>query len=218
MSEAAKPKTTASQVDLVAGMKVLQAALGSDDLAKQVFADANALDRQTSRNHFEARLEYVKQIAQISANTQTAVEEQGRQTLKWLFLLNAGAIALVLTFAGSKAPELKAMLVAALIKPIAMYAVGCVFVICAGAAGFFNFLQGLGSLPSASALHQFTDPANTAWPNARQISAGETPQDFAQRHLPKIDRTFQVGVICAVFSAVAFVAGSICSALVIVRG
>jgi hypothetical protein len=38
--------------DVVAAMKALQSALGDNDLAKQVFADANASDRQTTRNHF----------------------------------------------------------------------------------------------------------------------------------------------------------------------
>ncbi len=54
---AASNQTAPGQDDLVAGMKALQSALGSEDLAKQVFADANAADRQTNRNHFEARLE-----------------------------------------------------------------------------------------------------------------------------------------------------------------
>jgi len=139
VSETAKPNPTSNNADFVASMKALNEALGSEDLAKQVFADANALDRQTLRSHFDARLEYAKQMAQISADTQKALEEQGRQTLKWLFLLNAGAIALVLTFAGSKAPELKAALVAALFRPILFFAVGCIFVVGAGAAGFSTF-------------------------------------------------------------------------------
>jgi hypothetical protein len=132
--------------------------------------------------------------------------------------LNAGAIALVLTFAGSKGPELKTALVAALIRPVALFAVGCVFVVCAGAAGFFNFVHGLGSLPSAGSLHQFTDPSHKNWPNARQLAEGETSLEFAQRFYPKIDRTFRVGVVFAVFSALAFTIGAIWSVIVVTRG
>jgi hypothetical protein len=216
VNETAKPGLTNNGADFVATMKALKEALGSDDLAKQVFADANALDRQTLRNNFEARLEYAKQMAQISAETQKALEEQGRQTLKWL--LNAGAIALVLTFAGSKAPEMKAALVGALFRPILFFAVGCIFVVGAGAAGFFNFFHGLGTLPSATSLHQFTDPANISWPSARMASEGETSAELRRRLDLKINRTFRVGVLCAVLSALAFVVGAIWSVVIVVRG
>ena len=47
------------QPDFVAAMKALQAALGDNDLAKQVFSDVNAADRQTKQTHFDARIEYV---------------------------------------------------------------------------------------------------------------------------------------------------------------
>jgi thioredoxin-like negative regulator of GroEL len=57
------------EADVVAGMKALQSALGDNDLAKQVYADASASDRQTARNHFEARMEYVRQVAQSSLAT-----------------------------------------------------------------------------------------------------------------------------------------------------
>jgi hypothetical protein len=95
--------TTNTNPDVVAGMKALQAALG-DDLAKQVYSDANAADRQTARNHFEARMEYARQIAQIKLAAEISVKEYGLQKLKWLFLLNAGAIALVLAYIGGKSP------------------------------------------------------------------------------------------------------------------
>jgi hypothetical protein len=210
--------TVESGVDHVAAIKLLKDVLGDTDLAKQVFADANALDRQTRHDHFEARLEYIKHLAQLGADTQKSVEEQGRQTLKWLFLLNAGAIALVLTFAGSKAPEAKALLTGALIKPIAVFVLGCVFVVGAGASGFFNFFHAMGALPSAKALHQFVDPTNKTWPLARMQLEGETLDDFGRRFLSKLDRTFRVGVVCAVFSAVAFAVGAIWSVYIVQHG
>jgi hypothetical protein len=58
-----------SQPDLVTTMKALKAALGDNDLAKQVFSDANATDRQTRRDHFEARKVYVRQMAERTQAT-----------------------------------------------------------------------------------------------------------------------------------------------------
>jgi DNA-binding helix-hairpin-helix protein with protein kinase domain len=74
------------QADLVATMKALQAALGDNDLAKQVFADANAADRQTRQNHSDARKEYVRQMAERSEATENSIREYGLQTLKWAVL------------------------------------------------------------------------------------------------------------------------------------
>lgn len=198
--------------------RTLNEVLGDPDLAKQVFADANALDRQTRHDHFEARLEYAKQLAQRSTDIQKSIEEQSLQTLKWLFLLNAGAIALVLTFAGSKAPEAKALLTGALIKPVAVFVLGCVFVVGAGAAGFFNFFRAMGTLPSANALHQFVDPTNKAWPLARMQLETETLDDFGRRYFPKLDRTFRAGVVCTVLSAIAFAVGAIWSVYIVQHG
>src|SRR4030088_221210 len=70
--------TAEPKPDVVAGMKALQSDLG-DDLAKQVYADASASDRQTTRNHFEARMEYVRQVAQNSLAAENSVKEYGLQ-------------------------------------------------------------------------------------------------------------------------------------------
>jgi hypothetical protein len=70
-----------SEVDLVAAIKALQTALGDNDLAKQVFSDANTADRQTKRDHFEARMEYVRQMAERSQATESSMKEYGLQTL-----------------------------------------------------------------------------------------------------------------------------------------
>src|SRR5260221_10352815 len=117
---------TAPGPDHVQGLKALKEALGDSDLAKQVYADASAADRQPRRDHFEARIEFAKQAAQLNLETQNAVREYGLQTLKWLFLLNAGAIALVLTYIGGKAPDARLSLITQLSKPVALFALGCV--------------------------------------------------------------------------------------------
>lgn len=92
----------AIQPDYVTAMKALQTALGDNDLAKQVFSDANAADRLSKQNHIDARVEYVRQLAERTQATEASIKEYGLQTLKWLFLLNAGAIALVLAYVGCK--------------------------------------------------------------------------------------------------------------------
>jgi hypothetical protein len=126
-----------SQPDFVTAMKALQAALGDNDLAKQVFSDANAADRQSRQNHFDARIEYVRQMALRTQATEASIKEYGLQTLKWLFLLNAGAIALVLAYVGGKGAG-TTLTIGPIAKAAAPFMVGCICVAVAGAFGFFN--------------------------------------------------------------------------------
>jgi hypothetical protein len=200
-----------STVDTI---KALKKALEDNDLAKQVFADANAADRQSRRDHFEARVEFAKQAAQLNLATQKAVTEYGLQTLKWLFLLNAGAIALILTLAGGRAADARLSLIAQLAKPIALFALGCVLVVAAGAAGFFNFFRAGDSLPSLSSLHQFLSPTAKEWPVGRAQLPTESDQEFFRRIKGSLDRTNRVGVVCASGSAFCFFAGAVWAVLV----
>ena len=63
------------------------------------------------------------------------------QTLKWLFLLNAGAIAIVLTYVGNIVGkgQTSSVTAAAVFGAIWPFIAGCICVALAGAAGFFNF-------------------------------------------------------------------------------
>jgi hypothetical protein len=175
--------------DVVAGMKALQSVLGDNDLAKQVYSDASASDRQNTRNHFEARMEYVRQVAQNNLATESSVKEYGLQTLKWLFLLNAGAIALVLAYIGGKSADGKVALVAPLALSTWPFMVGCVCVVLAGALSFFNFSYGAGSLPSPESLHKFLDPTAMSWPPAKMQNADEDVPTFFKRFVRKIGIT-----------------------------
>jgi hypothetical protein len=182
--------TTNTNPDVVAGMKALQAALG-DDLAKQVYSDASAADRQTSRNQFESRMEYARQVAQISLAVESSVKEYGLQTLKWLFLLNAGAIALVLAYIGGKSPDTKVAPLAFATWP---FMVGCVCVVLASTLSFFNFSYAVGSLPSAESLHKFLDPTSMSWPAAKMQNAGEDTPTFFTRFVRKIGLTRYIAI------------------------
>ena len=188
--------TAEPKPDVVAGMKALQSDLG-DDLAKQVYADASASDRQTTRNHFEARMGYVRQVAQNSLAAENSVKEYGLQTLKWLFLLNAGAIALVLAYIGGKSADGKTAIVAPLALSTWPFMVGCVCVVLAGALSFFNFSYAVGSLPSPESLHKFLDPTGMSWPPAKMQNAGEDTPSFFKRFVRKIGLTryFAIGLV-----------------------
>jgi hypothetical protein len=144
---ASEQSSMSEQPDHVQDFKALRDALGSDDLAKQVYADANAADRAARRDAFEARLEYVKQKSQIGQAAESALKEYGLQTLKWLFLLNAGAIGLVLAYVAGKFPDAKGS--PSVLKATWPFAAGCMSVVAAGAFAFFNFSYGAGSIPSA---------------------------------------------------------------------
>jgi hypothetical protein len=58
-----------------------------------------------------------------------------------------------------------------LLKALWPFAVGCVFVTLAGAAGYFNFCYIQTSLPSPETLHNFMDPKAKTWPVARSQDA-----------------------------------------------
>src|SRR5215470_13987882 len=70
------------------------------DLIKQAFSDLTTMYRQNFRNHIEARQEFIRHAAELNRISLRGIIEYGMQTLKWLFLLNAGAIAIVLTYVG----------------------------------------------------------------------------------------------------------------------
>jgi hypothetical protein len=151
------------------------------DLIKQSIADLNALQRQDSRNHFESQLEYVKQIAELKVTALTGIREYGLQTLKWLFLLNAGAIAVILAYVGSSLGKLPSsspsqmIAFAPILKALWPFAVGCAMVVLAGAAGFFNFSYAEISLPSPEALHNFFQPSSKkSWPQPRMSPGWKT--------------------------------------------
>ena len=168
------------QPDFVATMKALEAALGDKDLAKQIFSDANAADRQTRQNHFDARIEYVRQMAERTHATEGSIKEYGLQTLKWLFLLNAGAIALVLAYVGGKSAG-ATLAIGPIVIAAAPFMLGCICVVVAGAFGFFNFTHGFGFQPSSENLHHFLNPDNGKWPRPRMQDQAEDTDVFYKR-------------------------------------
>jgi len=197
-----------SEIDVVAAIKTLQNALGDNDLARQVFSDANTADMQTKRNHFEARVEYVRQMAERSQTTEKSIKQYGLQTLKWLFLLNAGAIALVLAYVGGKSAEAK-MAIGPIAIAAAPFMLGCICVVTAGAFGFFNFSHGFGFQPSPENLHHFLNPNDEKWPRARMQEQEENTAVFYKRFGKKIDRSRNFALGFAWLSVFLFCLGAI---------
>jgi hypothetical protein len=147
--------------------KIKQDAGGDLEIARQSVADVNALQRPEARNHFEARLEYVRQVAENDRAAFKGLVEDGLQTLKWSFFLNAGAIAIVVAYVGSglgRSANGSLSSFAPLLKALWPFAIGCLMVTLAGAGGYFNFCYAPTSLPSAETLHQFMSPAAASWP------------------------------------------------------
>ena len=197
-----------SEPDRVAAMKALQEALGDKDLAKQVFSDASAAARQTRQNHFEARIEYVRQMAQRTQATEASIKEYGLQTLKWLFLLNAGAIALVLAYVGGKSAG-ATLAIGPIVIAAAPFMLGCICVVAAGAFGFFNFTSGFGFQPSSEHLHHFLNPDNGKWPRPRMQDKAEDTDAFYKRFGKKMNRSRNIAMGFAWLSAILFCLGAI---------
>jgi hypothetical protein len=166
-------------------LQMLRSELGDDpDLVKQGFEDANALDRQNHRAHFESRIEYSRLVAQALLAREASVKEYGLQTLRWAFLLNAGAIALVAAYLGARTggrPLMSVQSFAPVFLALWPFALGCVFVVIAGAAGYYNFSYSTGLLPSYEEMHNFHSPASAKWPVPRGMKADEEIRPFFDR-------------------------------------
>jgi hypothetical protein len=167
------------------------------ELVKQALADLRALERQTLRSHFEARQEYVRQHADADREREKAIREYGLQTLKWMFLLNAGAIALIVAYVGGaagKAPNSQLSTFGPLLKALWPFVVGCILVTLSGATGFLNFSYATASAPSTEALHGFLDPNSKSWPIAKFQNMGETTSSFYQRYSYKIGVSRKIAI------------------------
>jgi hypothetical protein len=180
------------------------------DLIRQALADLNTQQRQDARNNFEARLMFVNQVAAHKAAAMDGIREYGLQTLKWSFLLNAGAIAIVLAYIGAlvgKSPNVSLTTFAPVIKSLWPFALGCVSVVLAGAMGFFNFSYAEAVLPPAEALYTFLQPTSQTWPLGRFQLPEETPAQFYHRFSWKVSTTRMMAVALALGSAFFFVYG-----------
>src|SRR5882672_5600479 len=167
------------------------------ELVKQAFGDLTALYRQNFRNYFEARQEFIRHAAELNRISHRGILEYGMQTLKWLFLLNAGAIAIVLTYVGNIVGkgQTSSVTAAAVLGAIWPFIAGCICVALAGAAGFFNF--------SYAELHLFMNPRSKDWPTARVQKQDETPEAFWKRFSWKAD-AFRSGAIALTVGSAAF--------------
>ena len=195
---------------LVEGLKRAMKPDTNPDLVKQAFSDLTAIYRQNFRNHFESRQEFIRHAAELNRISHRGILEYGMQTLKWLFLLNAGAIAIVLTYIGNIVGkgQVSSVTAVALLSTIWPFIAGCICVTLAGAAGFFNFSYAEASQPSAAQLHLFMNPRSKNWPIGRVQKADETLQDFWKRYAWKAEAARIAAIVLTVFSAVFFAFGT----------
>jgi hypothetical protein len=151
--------------------RIKQETGGDDEIVKQCVADLNAQQRQDARNHFESRQTYIRQIAERDLADRRGIIEYGLQSLRWSFLLNAGAIAVVAAYVGGglgRSGSISSF--APLLKALWPFAMGCVLVTLAGTAGYFNYCYAQASFPSPEALHNFMDPTAKIFPTGQSNS------------------------------------------------
>jgi len=186
---------------------------GDQEIVRTMAAEFFALERQNLRVHFEGRLEYARQVNEHRHAALRGLVEYGLQTLKWSFLLNAGAIAAVMAYVGAiiskSADPGTTKSYVHLILETWPFVVGCVSATLAGAAAFFNFSYAEGAIPSSELLHNFLAPHSTKWPLARLQKIDETPEDFSKRFVWKIDACRAVAICLGIGSAAFFALGVI---------
>jgi hypothetical protein len=206
------PEDSSPSTRLRAMVAQVRSDVGDDpEIVRQAVGAFFALDQQNVRNHFEGRLEYTRQVSEHRQATLRGLVEYGLQTLKWLFLLNAGAIALVMAYVGGvvgKSSDVSTLKTyAPFIVETWPFVIGCVLVAMAGAAAFFNFTYSETTLPSAELLHNFLGPDSKKWPVAKFQKIGESPEDFTRRWGWKVTASRNVAIGLAFGSASFFVLG-----------
>lgn len=181
------------------------------ELVKQGLADFNALERQSQQQAFEARKEYARQIAESNRERETALKEYGMQTLKWAFVMNAGAAGLLLGYIGTRIGVSTASVQAylPLLKATIPFAVGCILITIAGLAAWANFSYASQSLPSVEAMFNFFNITKvpSEWPRPKGASLETDPQVFSSTIRKKLNRSRQVAVTCGIGSIICFAVG-----------
>jgi hypothetical protein len=145
-------------------------------------------------------------MAERTQATEASIKEYGLQTLKWLFLLNAGAIAVVMAYVGGKGADARA--IGSIAMAAAPFMFGCICVVVAGAFGFFNFNHGFGFQPSPENLHHFLSPDNGKWPRPRMQDQAEDADVFYKRFGKKMTRSRNIAMGFACLSALLFFVGA----------
>lgn len=192
-------------------LTALKAEVGeNDEMLKQAFQDINALERQTQRNHFESRVEYGRLVGQALLTREASVKEYGMQTLKWAFLLNAGAVALIAAYFGARTGNRSIYSMQSLspiVSAVWPFALGCILVVVAGAAGYFNFMYSTWLLPSYQAMHNFTNPTTNTWPDPAAKRDTETTEQFRSRINVRLDWSQRIAVCACAGSMICLLIG-----------
>lgn len=196
-------------------LKLLLAALKtevgeSEELLKQALEDSLALERQGQRNFFESRIEYGRQVGQAVLSREASVKEYGLQTLRWAFLLNAGAIALIAAYFGARTGNrsiYSMQSMAPIIGAVWPFALGCILVVIAGAAGYFNFGYSTWLLPSYEAIHNFYDPKTNKWPDPAMKRDDETIEQFRSRVIFRLKWSQHIAVAACAGSMICLLVG-----------
>ena len=141
------------------------------DLVKQGLADFNALERQNQLQAFDARKEYARQVGESDRLRETALKEYGMPTLKWAFVMNAGAAGLLLGYVGTRIGVSNTSIQSylPLLKAAIPFAVGCILVTISGLAAWANFSYASQALPSVEAMFNFFNISKSPseWPRPK---------------------------------------------------
>jgi len=194
---------------LVAG---LRDEFGDDkDLVKQGLADFNALERQNQQQALGARIEYARQVGESNRDREIALKEYGMQTLKWAFVMNAGAAGLLLGYIGTRVGVSNTSIQAylPLLKATIPFAIGCILVTIAGLAAWANFSYASQALPSVEAMFNFFNISKipSEWPRPKGASIEADLKLFFAEIGKKMDCSRRIAVTCGIGAIVCFAVG-----------
>jgi hypothetical protein len=168
------------------------------------------IEKQVHQQRFDARREYAGYAVEENRFSQISLKEYGLQTLKWAFLANAGAIALILAFAGAVAAKADAQMTTkylSLVGSVWPFALGCFVVLMGGAAAYFNFCYAELLRPTIEDLHNFVVNPDAKWPNPKGMRPKESIETFYKRLGKGMIWTRNIAVVSAFVSGLFFLLG-----------
>lgn len=201
-------QTRQSYKDLVA--RIRNEVGDNNELIKQIVGDYGEYERKAIERSFDARKLYLQHTFDSEGQATNALIQYGLQTLRWLFLLNAGVAGLILGYVGAKS-GISTKDLSPVIHALWPFGIGCISVVLAGAVAYFNFGLINETRPSLPDAHQFLNVLEQPqhWPPPRGRKANETVEACFKRYNKWIDATRYAAIALGSVSVASFIGGII---------
>jgi len=165
------------------------------------------LNKQLNQQDFEAKKEYAKALLEKEPFYLSLSKEFGLQALKWLFLINVGAIGAILAYIGASSEGGALSPFKPFLKTMWYFGGGIAAVILSSLAGYLNYLFLAQTVPAPELLKNFLITPGEKWPQPRGQREGEDATAFYKRNNRWIASTQLAALLAGVLSLLLFLCG-----------